>query len=132
MWTRDNECDRYHHTVSHKVRLLNDTLNIVVKRPPAYKKIEHERNIAKINQSMAQADARYDLIVKGFDDLFSAMSEMAAADPKAFKLFLIQTNEFMEKRFRIDNFYITFCVLEIYNEEGFKSPFGEPKDKRSR
>lgn len=64
------------------------------------KEIERERDIAKINQSMAQADARYDLIVKGFDDLFSAMSEMAAADSKAFKLFLVQVNELIAKTTR--------------------------------
>jgi hypothetical protein len=61
------------------------------------KEIEYERNIARINQAMAQADAHYNLIVKGFDDLFSAISEMAAADPKACRLFLVQTNQFIAK-----------------------------------
>ena len=59
--------------------------------------IERESKIVKINLSMAQADARFDLITKGFDDLFSAIKGMAAADPKAFKLYLKQTNQFIAK-----------------------------------
>lgn len=59
--------------------------------------IERENQIAKINLSMAQADARFDLIAKGFDDLFTAIKEMAPADPKAFKLYLQQTNQFLAK-----------------------------------
>ncbi|MCM1564703.1 MAG: hypothetical protein NC238_01865 [Dehalobacter sp.] len=46
---------------------------------------------------MTQADARFVLIAQGFDDLFIAMSEMAAADPNAFKLYLIHTNQFISK-----------------------------------
>ncbi|WP_368292636.1 DUF3102 domain-containing protein [Dehalobacter sp. TBBPA1] len=64
------------------------------------KEIERERDIAKINHAMAQADARYDLIVKGFDDLFSTIREMAGADPKAYKLFVNQTSEFIAKTAR--------------------------------
>lgn len=59
--------------------------------------IEREIKIAKINTSMAQADARFDLLVKGFDDLFSTIKDMAAADPKAFMLYLKQTNNFIAK-----------------------------------
>ncbi|MCG1025636.1 MULTISPECIES: DUF3102 domain-containing protein [Dehalobacter] len=64
------------------------------------KEIERERDIAKINHAMAQADARYDLIVKGFDDLFSTIREMAGADPNAYKLFVNQTSEFIAKTAR--------------------------------
>ncbi|TCX50542.1 DUF3102 domain-containing protein [Dehalobacter sp. 14DCB1] len=59
--------------------------------------IELESKILKLNLSMTQADARFDLIAKGFDDLFIAIKEMAAADPKAFKFYLIQTNQFISK-----------------------------------
>ena len=59
--------------------------------------IERESKIAKINASMAQADARFDLLVKGFDDLFSTIKDMSAADPKAFLLYLKQTNNFIAK-----------------------------------
>lgn len=59
--------------------------------------IERESKITKINLSMAQADARFDLIAKGFDDLLIAINEMAVADPEAFKLYLIQTNQFIKK-----------------------------------
>ncbi|NBJ16537.1 MAG: DUF3102 domain-containing protein [Dehalobacter sp. 4CP] len=59
--------------------------------------IELESKILKLNLSMTQADARFVLITKGFDDLFIAMSEMAAADPNAFKLYLIHTNQFISK-----------------------------------
>jgi hypothetical protein len=61
------------------------------------KEIEYERNIARINQAMSQADAHYNLIGKGFDDLFGAINEMAAADPTACRLFLVQTNQFIAK-----------------------------------
>lgn len=64
------------------------------------KEIELERDIARMNHAMALADARYDLIVKGFDDLFSTFKELAGADPKAFKLFINQTNEFVTKTAR--------------------------------
>ncbi|WP_368292547.1 DUF3102 domain-containing protein [Dehalobacter sp. TBBPA1] len=59
--------------------------------------IELESKILKLNLSMTQADARFDLIAKGFDDLFIAIKEMAAADPNAFKFYLIQTNQFILK-----------------------------------
>jgi len=59
--------------------------------------IEREIKIAKINASMAQADARFDLLVKGFDDLFSTIKDMSTADPKAFILYLKQTNNFIAK-----------------------------------
>lgn len=59
--------------------------------------IEYESKIVKINLSMAQADARFDLIAKGFDDLFIAIKEMAVADPNAFRHYLIQTNQFIAK-----------------------------------
>ncbi|AFV01522.1 Protein export cytoplasm protein SecA ATPase RNA helicase [Dehalobacter sp. UNSWDHB] len=59
--------------------------------------IELESKILKLNLSMTQADARFVLIAKGFDELFIAMSEMAAADPNAFKLYLIHTNQFISK-----------------------------------
>ncbi|UWG98921.1 DUF3102 domain-containing protein [Dehalobacter sp. DCM] len=71
--------------------------NIAARR---IKEIETERDITRINHAMALADARYDLIVKGFNDLFSAIKEMAGADPKATKLFINQTNDFIAKTAR--------------------------------
>lgn len=60
-------------------------------------RVERESEVAKINLSMAQADARFDLIAKGFEDLFSAIKEMAASDPTAFRFYLQQINEFIAK-----------------------------------
>jgi hypothetical protein len=68
--------------------------NVTAKR---IAEIELESKILKLNLSMTQADARFDLIAKGFDDLFIAIKEMAAADPNAFKFYLIQTNQFISK-----------------------------------
>lgn len=59
--------------------------------------VELSCKVAKINVSMAQADARFDLLVKGFEDLFSSIVEMSAADPQAFKHYLVQTNKFLAK-----------------------------------
>lgn len=46
---------------------------------------------------MARADARYDLITKGFDDLVMEIKEMAATDPEAFKLYFEQTDQFISE-----------------------------------
>lgn len=59
--------------------------------------IERESKVSKINLSMAQADARFDLLSKGFDDLFIAVKEMSAADPNAFRLYLNQINQLLVK-----------------------------------
>ncbi|ADY55401.1 hypothetical protein Sgly_1075 [Syntrophobotulus glycolicus DSM 8271] len=59
--------------------------------------LERETKIARINLSMARADARYDLITKGFDDLVMEIKEMAATDPEAFKLYFEQTDQFISE-----------------------------------
>ncbi|UWG97978.1 hypothetical protein LPY66_03995 [Dehalobacter sp. DCM] len=46
---------------------------------------------------MTQADARFELIAKGFDDLFIAIKEMAAADPDTCKLYIAHANKLMTK-----------------------------------
>lgn len=56
--------------------------------------IKREHKIAQTNLSMARADARFDLISKGCDDLLAAIKELSAADPEAFGHFLKQTNHF--------------------------------------
>ncbi|UWG95906.1 DUF3102 domain-containing protein [Dehalobacter sp. DCM] len=59
--------------------------------------IEHENNLLKLNLSMSQADARFELIAKGFDDLFIAIKEMAAADPDACRLYISHANQLLTK-----------------------------------
>ncbi|UWG96469.1 DUF3102 domain-containing protein [Dehalobacter sp. DCM] len=59
--------------------------------------IEQENNLLKLNLSMSQADARFELIAKGFDDLFIAIKEMAAADPDACRLYISHANQLLTK-----------------------------------
>ncbi len=59
--------------------------------------IEYESKLLKLNLSMSQADARFELIAKGLDDLFIAIKEMAAADPDACKLYITYANQLMSK-----------------------------------
>ncbi|RJE47210.1 MULTISPECIES: DUF3102 domain-containing protein [unclassified Dehalobacter] len=59
--------------------------------------IEYESRLLKLNLSMTQADARFELIAKGFEELFIAIKEMAAADPDACKLYITHANQLMSK-----------------------------------
>jgi hypothetical protein len=59
--------------------------------------IEQESRLLKLNLSMSQADARFELIAKGFEELFTAIKEMAAADPDACKLYITHANQLMSK-----------------------------------
>lgn len=83
-----------------KVTVLQRKLDLLENENAAaqrFAELEHESTIMKINLSMAQADARFDLIAKGFEDLFAAMNEMAASDPNAFRLYLTQVNSLLKK-----------------------------------
>lgn len=44
---------------------------------------------------MAQADARYDLIAKGLDDLFNTVRELAATDAETFRHYKKQMNDLL-------------------------------------
>ncbi|MCM1566897.1 MAG: DUF3102 domain-containing protein [Dehalobacter sp.] len=59
--------------------------------------IEYESKLLKLNLSMSQADARFELITKGLEELFIAIKEMAAADPNACKLYISHANQLMSK-----------------------------------
>ncbi|WP_368293071.1 DUF3102 domain-containing protein [Dehalobacter sp. TBBPA1] len=79
--------------LQRKLDVLEDE-NAAAKR---IAEIEHESRVLKLNLSMTQADARFELIAKGLDDLFIAIKEMAAADPDACKLYITYANQLMSK-----------------------------------
>lgn len=62
--------------------------------------VEHENRLYKLNLAMSQADARFELITKGFDDFFIAIKEMAETDPAACKLYITHANQLMVKTMR--------------------------------
>ena len=79
---------------------LQRKLNVLENENTAAKRIaeiEHESKLLKLNLSMTQADARFELIAKGFEELFIAIKEMAAADPDACKLYITHANQLMSK-----------------------------------
>lgn len=83
-----------------KVTLLQRELTQLKDESAAARRLEElerEAKIARLNQSMAQADAHYDLILKGFAAMFTAINEMASTDPEACKIFVIQANEIISK-----------------------------------
>ncbi|UWG96301.1 DUF3102 domain-containing protein [Dehalobacter sp. DCM] len=59
--------------------------------------VEQENKLFKLNLSMSQADARFELIEKGFDDFFISIKEMAESDQTACKLYLTHANQLLSK-----------------------------------
>jgi hypothetical protein len=66
-------------------------------------KAEHELKLAKNNQATAQADARFKLVAKGFDDLFAAVKDLSTVNPEAFYQYLRHTRTFLEDTTKIIN-----------------------------
>jgi hypothetical protein len=80
--------------------ILKRELEVLTKESAAARRIaqiEQERKVAKLNLAMAEANAHYELIIKGFDNLLTALRNMGEENPKALVFFLKELNKYIGK-----------------------------------